>query len=164
MQFRIFVYGTLKQGQRNFARYCRGLLAIEPAFVLGRLYYLSHGHHLSYGYPMLEVPAEGILALGTRDYANDAALVEKMAKCPPHSEIVASQDWEPISGEVHTFDDPQRFAELDELEDFQPGGESLYHRVVVRLQPPCAGLVWTYVAAGGRLPDDAQRIGPCWPE
>jgi gamma-glutamylcyclotransferase (GGCT)/AIG2-like uncharacterized protein YtfP len=164
MQLRVFVYGTLKQGQRNHAHYCRGVLAIEPASVLGQLYYLSHGQHLPYGYPMLQVPPEHILAIGTGDYLEDAALPSKLASqgLPPAPNI--SGDWEPIFGEIHTFDDPlRRLPAWDALEDFHPGGESLYHRVVLRVLPPQSTLVWTYVAANGRLPAAAARIGPCWP-
>jgi gamma-glutamylcyclotransferase (GGCT)/AIG2-like uncharacterized protein YtfP len=164
MQFRLFVYGTLKQGQRNFAHYCRGVLAIEPAQVLGRLYYLSHGYHLSYGYPMLEVPPEHILARGTQDYLGDARLLERLSCEAPAASAAVQGDWQPIEGEIHTFADPaERLAALDRLENFQPEGESLYHRVIVRTQPPQSRLVWTYVAAGGRIPPDAVRTAARWP-
>jgi gamma-glutamylcyclotransferase (GGCT)/AIG2-like uncharacterized protein YtfP len=158
MTFCLFVYGTLKQGERNFPHYCRGVLAIEPACVRGRLY------DLPYGYPMLDVPPEHVLAVGTRDYLRDAGLLENLdAQAPPLPPDVVG-DWELISGEVHTYDDPcQRFAAMDPLENFRPGGESLYHRVVLRVQPPQNRLVWTYVAAHGRLPAGAVRIGPRWP-
>jgi gamma-glutamylcyclotransferase (GGCT)/AIG2-like uncharacterized protein YtfP len=163
MQFRVFVYGTLKQGERNFAQYCRGVLAIESASVLGRLYHLSYGYHLPYGYPMLEVPPEHILTVGTRDYVQDAALLTQLAGQPPPVPPVAAGDWELIAGEIQTFDNPlERFAAMDKLEDFRPGGDSLYHRVVLRVQPPQSTLVWTYVAANGRVPEAAVRIGPRW--
>jgi gamma-glutamylcyclotransferase (GGCT)/AIG2-like uncharacterized protein YtfP len=158
MQIRLFVYGTLKQGERNFAHYCQGVLAIEPACVLGRLY------DLPYGYPMLEVPSEHILAIGTRDYLRDSALLEQLnaQSLPPPAEVTG--DWGPISGEIHLYDDPEgRFAAIDPLETFNPEGESLYHRVVLRVQPPQSCLVWTYVAAAGRLPVGAVRIGSRWP-
>jgi gamma-glutamylcyclotransferase (GGCT)/AIG2-like uncharacterized protein YtfP len=161
-QFSIFVYGTLQQGQRNFDHYCRGVLSIEPARVLGRLYYLSDGHHLTYGYPMLEVPREHVLALGSEDYERDAALLSQLSESKV--EPILGGNWELIEGEVHMFDDPLvRFPSLDALEDFHPGKNSLYHRVALRLQSPRERIVWTYVAADGRLPTDAVRIGPRWP-
>jgi gamma-glutamylcyclotransferase (GGCT)/AIG2-like uncharacterized protein YtfP len=164
MPFRLFVYGTLKQGQRNFSRYCQGVLAIEPACVSGRLYHLSQGYHLPYGYPMLEVPSQHVLARGTRDYLADAALLERLARDTPLCVPEAAGDWASIAGEIQTFDDPlERFPALDELEDFDPGGKSLYHRVVVRVQPPQNVLVWTYVAADGNVPSSAVRIGSSWP-
>lgn len=154
----LFVYGTLKQGERNFAHYCRGVRAIEPARVWGRLY------DLPYGYPMLDVPPQHVLAVGTCDYLRDAELLEKLAAQAPPSPPAATGDWELICGEIHTYDDPsERFAAIDPLENFRPAGESLYHRVVLRVQPPQNRLVWTYVAADGRLPVGAVRIGPRWP-
>jgi gamma-glutamylcyclotransferase (GGCT)/AIG2-like uncharacterized protein YtfP len=160
MLLRIFVYGTLKQGQRNFARFCGGVLAIEPASVLGRLYYLSDGRHLSYGYPMLEVPPEHVLAVGSSDYVGDAARLDRASVSP----AAVQGDWEAIQGEIHTFDDPvQRLTAMDRLEDFHPGGPSLYHRVLLRTLAPVGSLVWTYVAAEGRVPAGAERIGPSWP-
>ena len=160
MQFRVVVYGTLKQGQRNFERYCRGVLAIEPASVLGKLYYLSDGRHLSYGYPMLDVPPEHVLAIGTNDFVSDVALMNASFA---HA-AAGKGDWELICGEIHTFEDPnERFTSLDALEDFHPGGPSLYYRVLLRTVSPPGLLVWTYVAADGRVPSGAQRIGPCWP-
>lgn len=157
MQFRLFVYGTLKQGQRNFPHYCGGVLAVQPACVLGRLY------DLPYGYPMLEIPPQHVLAVGTGDYEHDAALAARLAGSTLSPPAPVTGDWEMIFGEVQTFDDPAaRLPRLDVLENFRPGGESLYHRVVVRLQSPHE-LVWTYVAADGRLPAGAVRTGPRWP-
>ena len=156
--FRVFVYGTLKQGQRNFARYCRGVLNVEPAQVVGRLF------DLPYGYPMLDVPLEHILAVGTEDYCRDAALLKNLApKQPP--QLPPPGDWDSIAGEILTFEDPaERLPRLDMLENFRPGqAESLYRRVVVRALAPHNELVWTYIAPDGRLPTGAVRIGPCWP-
>jgi gamma-glutamylcyclotransferase (GGCT)/AIG2-like uncharacterized protein YtfP len=57
--FDIFVYGTLKRGQRNHERFCRGALAAREASVRGRLY------DLPYGYPALVVPKGDVQATGT---------------------------------------------------------------------------------------------------
>ena len=51
----LFVYGTLKRGHSNHARYCAGYDACVPASVRGALYSLPAG------YPMLAVPPETII-------------------------------------------------------------------------------------------------------
>ena len=56
---RLFVYGTLKRGFWNHDRFCRGVLTVEDAVVRGRLFETSSG------IPVLEVPEEDILAVGT---------------------------------------------------------------------------------------------------
>jgi gamma-glutamylcyclotransferase (GGCT)/AIG2-like uncharacterized protein YtfP len=63
----VFVYGTLKPGEANYERYCRGLvLKSEAAIVVGQLYALPigypamtsgnslvHGYLLSFNDPMV---------------------------------------------------------------------------------------------------------------
>jgi gamma-glutamylcyclotransferase (GGCT)/AIG2-like uncharacterized protein YtfP len=159
---RIFVYGTLKQGFHNYARYCRGVLSIERAVTLGRLYGLPQG------YPMLDVPADRAFAMGTDDYLADVATQLRIAAAwasePPTLVDYPQPDWDEISGEVLTFDDPlTRLPPLDRLEDFRPGNVSMYHRVIVPVWSPNLEPVWTYVAPDGRLPPEARRIGPVWP-
>ncbi|MDQ3638066.1 MAG: gamma-glutamylcyclotransferase, partial [Actinomycetota bacterium] len=61
----VFVYGTLKRGQRNHERFCRGVLAVREATVRGRLY------DLPFGFPALVVPKEDVWATGTADYRAD---------------------------------------------------------------------------------------------
>ena len=56
---RLFVYGTLKRGFWNHDRFCRGVLTVEDAVVRGRLFETSSG------IPVLQVPEEDILAVGT---------------------------------------------------------------------------------------------------
>ncbi|MDD2388425.1 MAG: gamma-glutamylcyclotransferase [Desulfobacterales bacterium] len=58
---RPFVYGTLKLGYWNHERFCVQPQSIEPATVWG-----GH-HHLSAGFPTLEVPDSLILAHDTGD-------------------------------------------------------------------------------------------------
>jgi gamma-glutamylcyclotransferase (GGCT)/AIG2-like uncharacterized protein YtfP len=155
--FRLFVYGTLKRGFHNFDRYCRGVISIESAHTIGRLYLLPQG------YPMLVVPPHHQLAVGSTDYLSD---VDKQARAAADSLAVATAggDWEQITGEVLSFIDPlTRLPPLDSLEDFQPGKPSLYHRALV---PVCVGSVepvWTYIAPAGKLPAGARRIGTIWP-
>jgi gamma-glutamylcyclotransferase (GGCT)/AIG2-like uncharacterized protein YtfP len=59
----VFVYGTLKPGEINYERYCRGRIHKgQPAWVFGRLYALN------LGYPALAVgsdPVWGVLLHST---------------------------------------------------------------------------------------------------
>jgi gamma-glutamylcyclotransferase (GGCT)/AIG2-like uncharacterized protein YtfP len=156
----VFVYGTLKRGERNHGRYCPGALRVEPATVSGHLYDLPGGHPdlgPGYGYPALVVPWASILATGTTDYAADAALE------PPAA--VTGEQAPPVHGELLAFDDPEsRLPALDALEGYVPGTESPYRRVLVPAAIPGAGervAAWTYVVdepvgtylSGGRWPE-----------
>jgi hypothetical protein len=64
---RLFVYGTLKRGFWNHDRFCRGVLAVESALGRGRLFETSSG------IPVLEVPEEDFLAVGTTNPLADVA-------------------------------------------------------------------------------------------
>lgn len=155
----LFVYGTLKRGHQNHARYCSGYRACVEASVLGRLY------DLPAGYPMLVVAPESILAVGTSspvaDVTTQATFVSKglptLSSCEQGEFVV-------VRGELLTFDDaPQRLPAIDALEDFTPGRPSLYLRVLLATIDPPGKFVWAYVAPEGRLPPGAQPIAG-WPE
>jgi len=145
---RIFVYGTLKRGVWNHDRFCQGVLDVQEAMVRGRLYEMPSG------IPVLQVPEEDILALGTADPLADVAtqprLSDRMASFPELTpENATPGDWGPVYGELLTFDDPEsRLPAIDCLEGFHPGGSSLYKRVLV---PVCiSGQIspeWVYVVA-----------------
>jgi gamma-glutamylcyclotransferase (GGCT)/AIG2-like uncharacterized protein YtfP len=144
----IFVYGTLKRGQRNHERFCRRALATREATVRGWLY------ELPYGYPALVVPEEEVWVTGTRDYLSDA---QEQHRATPRSE--ASSLRPTVYGEVLTFDDTaERLPLIDGLEGFRPGEESLYERVLVPatlLNTSTVVMVWTYAvesAVGLYLP------------
>lgn len=155
----LFVYGTLKRGHRNHARYCSGYRACVEAAVVGQLY------DLPAGYPMLVVPSDSILAVGTSsplaDVATQLAIpstatTQLTSRAP--SEVVV------VHGELLTFDDaPARIPPIDALEDFTPGQPSLYLRVMLATIDPLGRIVWTYVAPDGRLPPGARAIAK-WPE
>lgn len=154
---RLFVYGTLKRGQRNHAAYCRGLASALAARIVGRLY------DLPAGYPMLAVPAEAILAYGTSDLWADAELQEGYSGTEM-PRLSADLPWRLIEGELFEFADPLATLEAcDALEGFEPGGTGLYDRVLVRLAEPAGLVVWTYIAPGGQLPGGAQDCGSIWP-
>jgi len=170
-RFSVFVYGSLKRGERNHRRYCRGYIAAEAATVRARMY------RQPAGYPMIVVPPADILLLGTGDYLADAKLEQTFS--PPvdlpsdAAARTAAPDeeglhWRQVHGEVLTFNDPAaRLPRLDRLEDFRPGeAGSLYQRAVIPVfltgsdQPLYA---WSYVAPGGHLPGGCTEMGSSWP-
>ena len=128
---RLFVYGTLKRGFWNHDRFCRGVLTVEDAMVRGRLFETSSG------IPVLEVPEEDILAVGTTNPLADVATClradthrQSQARVTarlfnPQSTIINPQyegaPWGPVYGELLTFDDPEdRLPAIDRLEGFTP--------------------------------------------
>src|SRR5277367_464417 len=137
----VFVYGTLKRGQRNHGRYCQGAVSIEPARALGRLYQLPQG------YPMLDVPPASLLAVGSTDAVADARRQYEPSD-PTATPTLALEDWLLVQGEIITFDDPvERLIALDRLEAYLPSNCSgEYWRVLVRLIEPAGALAWTYIA------------------
>ncbi|MFI4912344.1 MAG: gamma-glutamylcyclotransferase [Sedimentisphaeraceae bacterium JB056] len=135
----IFVYGTLKQGYCNHNRYCRGAASIEKASVWGRLYALPQG------YPGLIVPKETIFATGTTNPNADAEL-QNSTKLEHQTLTKPTGDWDKITGELITFADPAiNLPPIDRLESFNPGGWSLYERVLIPAETAGAiRSVWVY--------------------
>jgi len=146
----VFVYGTLKTGQSNHGRFCRGLLSAREANVRGRLY------ELTFGFPSLVVPEEDVLTTGTTNYLADAEEQHRTRA----GLLTPLPGWGLVRGELLTFDDPgQRLPTLDTLEGFRPGEKSFYSRILVPAALVETGetiLVWTYTAkptSGVYLPD-----------
>ena len=164
---RLFVYGTLKRGFWNHDRFCRGVLTVEDAIVRGRLFETSSG------IPVLKVPEEDILAVGTTnplaDVATQAHVTARMSNPEPTPDRLPKKGtgapWGPVYGELLTFDDPENcLPAIDRLEGFHPGGPSLYRRVLVPIQVNRSVLpAWLYV---GEDPI-SKRFTPlgesCWP-
>jgi gamma-glutamylcyclotransferase (GGCT)/AIG2-like uncharacterized protein YtfP len=147
---RLFVYGTLKRGFWNHDRFCRGVLAVEDATVRGRLFETSSG------IPVLLVPEEDILAVGTTnpltDVATQAHVAARMSNPEPTPDRLPKKGtgapWGPVYGEILTFDDPViRLPAIDRLEGFHPGGPCHYRRVLVAVRTKGTLLpAWLYVA------------------
>ncbi|HEX5847553.1 MAG TPA: gamma-glutamylcyclotransferase family protein [Rubrobacter sp.] len=145
----IFVYGTLKRGERNHG-YCSGALRVEEGAVRGELYDLPR-----FGYPELIVPEESVRAFGTDDYLGDAELQARLSPgspSPPESPLVY--------GEILVFDDPgSRLPAIDRLEGFDPAEDSSrYRRVLlpVELEEGPRLLAWAYAVSepwGAHVPD-----------
>jgi len=152
--FDVFVYGTLKRGQRNHDRFCKGVLSVQEATVHGRLY------DLPLGFPALVVPQVDVTATGTEDYLADA---ERQRRATPGTKTSAT-GWSPVYGDLLSFDDPEkRLPALDGLEGFRPGKQRFYTRVLVPATLTDTGTTiaaWTYVVEsesgvylpGGRWP------------
>ncbi len=144
----LFFYGTLKRGQVNHDRFCRGYVRAAEATVRGRLY------DLPFGFPALVVHPEDIHATGTRDPLGDARAQRRLTpgterpRAGPH-----------VSGELIFFDDfEERLPALDRFEGFDPeSGTGLYRRVLVPVETPESSLLaWVYATerpSGVHLPD-----------
>ena len=155
-----FVYGTLRRGHANHARFCRNAIDIRPATTWGRLY------RLPAGYPALEVPESAILAHGTADPRADAATQARLATTlpPQAADCPPAGDWDLIHGELITFPDPARdLPPLDRLEGFRPGQASLYHRVLAQARVRGKAVaVWVYIVGEGLCSIRARSI-TSWP-
>ena len=147
---RLFVYGTLKRGFWNHDLFCRGVLTVEDAVVRSRLFETSSS------IPVLEVPEEDILAVGTTnplaDVATQAHVTARMSNPEPTPDRLPKKGtgapWGHVYGELLTFDDPEnRLPAIDRLEGFHPDGPCLYRRVLVPVQVNrTLPLAWLYVA------------------
>ena len=155
MWLNLFVYGTLKRGQRNHEHFCRGLISVQEATVRGRLY------ELPVGFPALVVPEADVRATGTMNYLADAEAAR-------YNKVEASEipsSWDTVQGELLVFDDPEeRLPILDDLEGFRPGEKSFYRRVLIPttlLETGATVPAWAYALRsasglylrGGRWPD-----------
>ena len=151
---RVFVYGTLKRGQANHERFCRGLLSAREATVRGRLY------DLPFGFPALVVPGEDVYATGTTDYLADAAEQHNTRAKP----LAPLPDRDLVHGELLTFDDPvERLPALDSLEGFRPAENSFYRRILITAVLEKTGegvLSWVYAIES---PSGVYLPGGRWP-
>ncbi len=152
---RLFVYGTLKRGFWNHDRFCRGVLTVEDAVVRGRVFETSSGS------PVLQVPEEDILAVGTTnplaDVATQARIVARTSNPEPIPDRLQKKGTGALGprlrGDSHLRRSRKtRLPAIDRLEGFHHGGLSLYRRVLV---PACMNrerrlIAWAYVA-GNRL-------------
>ena len=131
---------------------------MEDAVVRSRLFETSSS------IPVLEVPEEDILAVGTTnplaDVAAQAHVTARMSNPEPTPDRLPKKGtgapWGHVYGELLTFDDPEnRLPAIDRLEAFHPGGPCLYRRVLAPVQVNGADLpAWLYVSEdpiSGRL-------------
>lgn len=149
---RVFVYGTLKRGQRNHERFCRRKVGIEAATTRGRLY------ELPFGFPGLRTYERDVQAVGTTDYLADAEKQHRAFPLPKAS----IPTWDVVHGELITFDDPERrLVALDALEGYTPGEKGLYERVLIPVEVRGkAVLAWAYEI---KRPSGIYLPGGHWP-
>jgi len=163
---RLFVYGTLKRGFWNHDRFCRGVLTVEDAVVCGRLFETPSG------IPVLQVPEEDILAVGTTDpradVATQAHVTARVSNPEPTPERLLKNatgaPWAPVYGELLTFDDPEtRLPAIDRLEGFHLGGPCLYRRVLVPVRVNETVLsAWLYVVGNRWAGGCKELTGGIW--
>lgn len=172
---RLFVYGTLKRGFWNHDRFCRGVLAVEDAVVRGCLFETFSG------IPILQVPEEDILAVGTinprADVATQAHVTARMSNPEPTPDRLQKKGtgapWGPVYGELLVFDDPEiRLPAIDRLEGFhlltacnaQAGcSPCLYRRVLVPVRTNGTVLpAWLYVVGDRWTGRFKELTGGIW--
>jgi gamma-glutamylcyclotransferase (GGCT)/AIG2-like uncharacterized protein YtfP len=150
----MFVYGTLKRGERNHERFCSGALRVDEGAVRGEVYDLP-----LFGYPELVVPVESVRAFGTDDAARDAELQERLARVRP-----LTLEGPRVFGEIFFFDDAgPHLPAIDRLEGFDPAdASSPYRRVLLPVEPEQgrALLAWAYVV---REPSGKYLPAGRWP-
>lgn len=144
----VFVYGTLKRGQRNHDYYCQDAADISPATTVGQLF------DLPFGFPGIRVPNSAIHAIGSADYLADARMHHAVAR---DLETPAAP-WSLVHGELMTFPDANNLTRLDALEGYVPGEKGLYIRVLIPITTgEETSLAWAYALtreAGSRLPNN----------
>lgn len=132
--FRLFVYGTLKEGGEHHHLISGQHTHKEDAQVA------AEHHVMEDGIPYIVVPPNSILLKGTIHPMADA----KNATSIP-AEAIESDSW--VDGELYILSDPEeRVPLLDLLEDFEPGGESEYDRVLLPVKTKDGWVpAWTYI-------------------
>jgi gamma-glutamylcyclotransferase (GGCT)/AIG2-like uncharacterized protein YtfP len=103
---KVFVYGTLKPGERNYQRYCGDRVITQvPAIVPGKLFALP------FGYPAL---------LWERNLANlddDISPTQDFQNQAPDQNNWAQDNW--VQGYLLTFANNTELAKLDALESYR---------------------------------------------
>lgn len=148
----LFFYGTLKRGQINHDRFCRGYARAAQATVRGRLY------DLPFGFPALVVPREDVRATGTTNPLADASAQRRLVNDAEHPKTGPR-----VSGELLVFDDfEERLPVLDRFEGFDPeSGNGLYRRVLVPVEArETSVLAWVYAV---ERPSGVHLPGGRWP-
>lgn len=121
--FKVFIYGTLKSTGDAHHLLAGKFDEMKPAKLTGKLYLREED-----GIPYITVPGRFILGRGSRDYGRDNTLLTKLevpSDYSPHEEATF------VHGELYFISDYQKLMEiLDLFEDFSPGHESEYDRVL----------------------------------
>jgi len=149
----LMVYGTLQNDFGN-SRFCQSCLSVEAATVCGRIYQLPAG------YPVLLVPAENILAEGTRSPSKDTQTQFDVNF--GHVDWRMPGGWYEVYGELVTFGDPEReLPPIDRLESVP----FYYLRVLVPVRRATGDIIAAWVYIMNKVPPGAKLItSGRWPE
>ncbi len=130
--FRLFVYGTLKQGFVNHERFFPGGAESRPACVPGVLFDTPWNH------PVARIPSNCILAYGSSSVCADLAVQCQFRSWVDPNAAVKSTDspyfsGQILQGEILILDDPDRdLPKLDAFEEYTPGSSSSrFQRILV---------------------------------
>lgn len=140
--FLLFVYGTLKRGQRAHLPLCATASFVGDASVRGELRLHRDG------YPVLVVPEADILAKASGDPIVDATLGDSPPAQGGPSLASGPGPWRRIRGEVLAFPAPySAISAIDAYEGAQNGAaQSTYRRVLVPLEDAAVRHAWAFAA------------------
>jgi gamma-glutamylcyclotransferase (GGCT)/AIG2-like uncharacterized protein YtfP len=158
--FLLFVYGTLKRGQRAHSTLGDTARFLCEARVVGTL------HLHAGGYPVLLVPEQHVLAVGTDDAGADAALQDVVESHEDDRAARGPGRWRWIRGELFAFPMPAAaIATIDAYEGIRDTAvPPTYRRILVPVDGAPARHAWAYAAVAaadvsGMPPLDADA----WP-
>ncbi len=138
----LFVYGTLKRGQRAHLPLCADARFVGNASVRGELRLHRDG------YPVLVVPEEDVLAESTGDPVADATVGDVPPAQGGVSVLNSPESWRQIRGEVLAFSAPySAISVIDAYEGTKDGAEpSTYRRVLLPLENAAVRHAWAFAA------------------
>ena len=102
--------------------------------------------------PVLEVPEEEILLVGTSDLYADVQAQDNIAQTGHAIGPCFDSHWDRVQGELITLHNPPvALARLDGLEGFRPGRATLYKRVILCASTDSESnhVAWCYVLGIG---------------
>ncbi|MEW6279589.1 MAG: gamma-glutamylcyclotransferase family protein [Candidatus Eremiobacterota bacterium] len=148
----LFVYGSLKPGERNYGEVAAQVVRACPGTIPGRMYLRETG------YPTLWLPPEAILGQGSRDYPADLRRTRR-----PFDSRTGCQPEEEVAGTLLRLSEGERMLRhLDWFEEVN--GDYIRSLVAVRTGDSAFELAWVYrctEAQVAMLP--TWRRIPSWP-
>lgn len=141
--FKLFIYGTLRSDGPEHHLLAGKYDTVVQAEINAKLYTRAEDN-----IPYITVPGKYILGRGSHDYTKDAAMLSKV-EVPEGYEPMKSVGW--VKGELYTLSDYKQLMQiLDLYEDFSPGYDSEYDRVLYPVKSSTDEsfeLAWVYVIA-----------------
>jgi len=148
--FKLFIYGTLRSDMSEHHLLSGKFDSMSAARINAKLY-----TRIDDGIPYITVPGKFISTRGSHDYTKDAAALTKFQVSEGYKPS-DSTGW--VKGELYTLSDYKLVMSLIDLfEDFSPGYESEYDRVMYPIQ--IEGLdtyemAWVYVIANNHAEEE----------